>query len=110
MTTISAYGVTTAQLENWSPMQKSLGLTMKFTGSNNDVGVYMQAVMQSQIGSAEDIFIFEGGTQNILGPPGAYLPIDVTQPELKLWNRTPGRMEAIRPSWSAMTASNGARR
>lgn len=89
LTTISAYGVTTAQLENWSTMQKSLGLTMKFTGSNNDVGVYMQAVMQSQIGSAEDIFIFEGGTQNILGPSGAYLPIDVTQPELKLWNRTP---------------------
>ena len=89
LTTISAYGVTTAQLENWSMMQKSLGLTMKFTGSNNDVGVYMQAVMQSQLGNAEDIFIFEGGTQNILGPSGAYLPIDVTQPELKLWNRTP---------------------
>lgn len=87
-TTIRAYGVTTAALENWSLMQKSLGLTMKFTGSNNNVGVYMQAVMQSKIGDTEDIFIFEGGTQNILGPHGAYLPIDVKQPELKLWKRT----------------------
>ena len=68
--TIRAYGVTTAQLKDWSLMQKSLGLTMQFTGSNNDVGVFMQDVMQSQIGDNEDIFIFEGGTQNILGPHG----------------------------------------
>jgi putative spermidine/putrescine transport system substrate-binding protein len=86
--TVRAYGVTTAQLKDWSLMQKSLGLTMQYTGSNNDVGVYMQDVMQSQIGDSEDIFIFEGGTQNILGPRGTYLTIDVDQPELKLWKRT----------------------
>ncbi|MCB8881300.1 twin-arginine translocation signal domain-containing protein [Acidisoma cellulosilytica] len=88
-TTVRAYGVTTAQLTDWSVMQKSLGITMNYTGSNNDVGVYMQAVMQSGLGNSEDIFIFEGGTQNILGPHGAYLPIDVNQKELTLWSRTP---------------------
>ena len=87
--TIRAYGVTTAQLKDWSLLQKSLGLTMEFTGSNNDVGVYMREVMQAQIGDKEDIFIFEGGTQNVLGPQGAYLVIDEVQPELKLWSRTP---------------------
>ncbi|MBW4025540.1 MAG: hypothetical protein HIU92_20880 [Proteobacteria bacterium] len=88
-TTVRAYGVTTAQLTDWSLMTKSIGIKMAFTGSNNDVGVYMQAVMQSGLGNSEDIFIFEGGTQNILGPHGVYLPIDVHQKELTLWSRTP---------------------
>lgn len=87
-TTVRAYGVTTAQLTDWSVMQKSLGITMNYTGSNNDVGVFMQVVMQSGLGNSQDIFIFEGGTQNILGPHGAYLPIDVNQKELTLWGRT----------------------
>jgi spermidine/putrescine-binding protein len=87
--TVSAYGVTTAQLKDWSILQKSTGLTMKYVGSGNDVGVYMRDVMASQMGNKVDLFIFEGGTQNILGPQGAYLVIDEKHPQLKLWQRTP---------------------
>ncbi|SAK48134.1 hypothetical protein AWB80_01186 [Caballeronia pedi] len=87
--TVRAYGVTTAQLKDWSLLQKSTGLTMQYIGSNNDVGVYMRDILASQMGNKADIFIFEGGTQNILGPQGAYLVIDEKNPNLKLWQRTP---------------------
>jgi putative spermidine/putrescine transport system substrate-binding protein len=87
--TVSAYGVTTAQLKDWSLLTKSTGLTMQYNGSNNDVGVFMRDVLASQMGNKADIFIFEGGTQNILGPQGAYLVIDEKNPNLKLWQRTP---------------------
>src|SRR6267154_2311194 len=46
-------------------------------------------VTTAQLGNKVDLFIFEGGTQNILGPQGAYLVIDEKNPELKLWQRTP---------------------
>jgi putative spermidine/putrescine transport system substrate-binding protein len=87
--TVRAYGVTTAQLKDWSILQKSTGLKMEYVGSGNDVGVFMRDVMASQMGNKVDLFIFEGGTQNILGPQGAYLVIDEKNPELKLWQRTP---------------------
>jgi putative spermidine/putrescine transport system substrate-binding protein len=87
-TTVTGYGVTTAQLKDWSLLTKSTGLKMEYTGSNNDVGVYMRDIIASQMGNKADIFIFEGGTQNILGPQGAYLVIDEKQPQLKLWGRT----------------------
>jgi spermidine/putrescine-binding protein len=87
--TVSAYGVTTAQLKDWSMLTKSTGLQMQYIGSNNDVGVFMRDVLASQMGNKADIFIFEGGTQNLLGPQGAYLVIDEKNPNLKLWQRTP---------------------
>lgn len=87
--TVHAYGVTTAQLKDWSVLQKSTGIKMEYIGSNNDVGVYMRDILASQMGNKADIFIFEGGTQNILGPQGAYLVIDEKNPNLKLWQRTP---------------------
>lgn len=86
--TVTAYGVTTAALKNWAPMEKELGIKMDFTGSNNNVGVFLHEVMADEVGRKEDIFIFEGGTQNILGPKGFYLPLDVNNPHLKLWDRT----------------------
>jgi hypothetical protein len=86
--TVSGYGVTTAQLKDWSIMSKSLGVDMQFTPTNNDVGVFMRDVMESSLGDKVDIFIFEAGTQDILGPQGLYLVIDEKNPELKLWERT----------------------
>ncbi|MCP1119419.1 ABC transporter substrate-binding protein [Robbsia andropogonis] len=86
--TVSAYGVTTAQLKDWSLLEKSTGLKMQYVGSNNDVGVFMRDVMASQMGNKVDLFIFEGGTQDILGPQGAYQVIDQKHPALKLWDRT----------------------
>ena len=86
---VTAYGVTTAQLKDWSTMTKSIGVTMDFTGTNNSVGVFLRDIVASQLGDKTDIFIFESGTQNVLGPQGLYLKIDEKHPELKLWSRTP---------------------
>lgn len=86
---VRGYGVTTAQLKDWSIMTKSIGVEIDFAGSNNDVGVFLRDVVASQLGDEVDIFIFESGTEDILGPQGIYLPLDEKHPELKLWDRTP---------------------
>ena len=86
---VRGYGVTTAQLKDWSIMENSTGVKMEFTGTNNSVGVFLQEVVANQLGDQVDIFIFESGTEDILGPRGVYLVIDEKHPELKLWDRTP---------------------
>jgi putative spermidine/putrescine transport system substrate-binding protein len=86
---VRGYGVTTAQLKDWSIMTKSIGVQMEFTGTNNSVGVFLRDVVASQLGDKVDIFIFESGTEDILGPQGIYLKIDENNPELTLWKRTP---------------------
>jgi spermidine/putrescine-binding protein len=85
---VRGYGVTTAQLKDWSFMTKSIGVQMDFSGTNNSVGVFLRDVVASQLGDKVDIFIFESGTEDILGPQGVYLEIDEKNPELKLWGRT----------------------
>lgn len=85
---VKGYGVTTAQLKDWSIMTDSIGVQMDFAGTNNSVGVFLRDVVASQLGDEVDIFIFESGTEDILGPQGIYLPIDESNPELKLWERT----------------------
>ena len=86
---VRGYGVTTAQLKDWSIMEKAIGVTMEFTGTDNSVGVFMRDVAGSQLGDKVDIFIFESGTEDILGPQGMYLEIDEAHPELTLWERSP---------------------
>jgi putative spermidine/putrescine transport system substrate-binding protein len=86
---VRGYGVTTAQLKDWSIMEKSIGVKMEFTGTDNSVGVFMRDVAGSQLGDKVDIFIFESGTEDILGPQGMYLTIDEKNPELTLWDRSP---------------------
>ena len=86
---VRGYGVTTAQLKDWSIMEKSIGVKMEFTGTDNSVGVFMRDVAGSQLGDKVDIFIFESGTEDILGPQGLYLEIDQKNPELTLWDRSP---------------------
>lgn len=86
--TVHAYGVPPVQLKDWSYLEKSTGLKMDFVNSGNDVGVLMRDVLASQMGNKIDVFVFSGGTQNILGPQGAYAVLDEKHPELKLWQRT----------------------
>lgn len=85
---VKGYGVTTSQLKNWDVMAKSIGVTMQFTPTNADVGVFMRDVMANDIGDTQDILVFEGSTEDVLGPEGAYAVIDEKNPELKLWDRT----------------------
>ncbi|SNB72339.1 Spermidine/putrescine-binding protein [Arboricoccus pini] len=86
---VKAYGTTTAQLKNWDLMTKSIGVTVDYTPTNSDIGVFMRDVMANDIGDNVDVFFFDGGTQNVLGPQGAYAEIDEKNPELTLWDRTP---------------------
>ena len=86
--TVRGYGITTAQLKEWPVFTKSTGLNMEFEATNNSVGVFLRDVVGSKLGDKTDIFIFESGTEDILGPQGVYLPIDEKHPELTLWDRT----------------------
>lgn len=85
---VKGYGVTTAQLKDWSIMEKNIGVTVDYTPTNADIGVFMRDVMSNDLGETHDIFIFDGGTQNVLGPEGYYAEIVENQPELTLWGRT----------------------
>lgn len=88
MPLVKIYGVPTAALKDWSPMEKSIGVRAELSGSSNDVGVFMRDVMGANMGDSVDMFIFESGTEDILGPDGFYAPLDEKNPELTLWERT----------------------
>jgi spermidine/putrescine-binding protein len=88
-TPVKGYGTTTAQLKDWSIMTKSIGVTIDFTPTNTDIGVFMRDVISNDLGATHDIFIFDGGTEDLLGPEGYYAEIIEDQPELTLWERTP---------------------
>jgi spermidine/putrescine-binding protein len=69
-------------------MKKFNGITMEFTPTNAEIGVFMRDVISNDLGETHDIFIFDGGTEDILGPEGYYAQIIEDQPELTLWSRT----------------------
>src|SRR3954470_2470846 len=86
---ITGYGVTTAQLKDWSIMEKSTGLRMQFsTVAGNDIGALIRDVISSNVGNKADLVFFAGGSHNILGPRGLYAVLDEKRPELSLWERT----------------------
>jgi spermidine/putrescine-binding protein len=85
---VRGYGVTTAQLKDWSIMTKSNGVEVDYTPTNADIGVFMRDVMGNNLGATHDMFIFDGGSEDLLGPEGFYAEIDENHPELKLWGRT----------------------
>ena len=86
---VRGYGVTTSQLKDWSIMEKANGIQMEFTGTNADIGVFMRDVISNDLGETHDIFIFDGGTEDVLGPQGYYGEVIEDHPELTLWERTP---------------------
>lgn len=86
---VKAYGVTTAQPRDWSLMEKTVGITVEYTPTNADIGIFMRDVISNDLGATHDVFIFDGGTEDLLGPQGYYAEIVEDQPELTLWERTP---------------------
>lgn len=86
---VRAYGVTTAQPRDWSLMEKTVGITVEYTPTNADIGIFMRDVISNDLGATHDVFIFDGGTEDLLGPQGYYAEIVEDQPELTLWERTP---------------------
>jgi spermidine/putrescine-binding protein len=86
---VTGYGVTTAQLKDWSIMEKSTGLKMQFSNvAGNDIGALIRDVISSGVGDKADLVFFAGGSHNILGPRGFYAVLDEKRPELTLWDRT----------------------
>lgn len=85
---VKGYGVTTAQPKDWSRVTQSIGIQVDYTPTNADIGVFMRDVMGNDLTSTHDVFIFDGGTEDLLGPEGYYAEIDENHPELKLWART----------------------
>jgi putative spermidine/putrescine transport system substrate-binding protein len=110
---VKGYGVTTAQLKDWSIMTKSNGVSIEYTPTNADIGVFMRDVMSNDLGDTHDFFIFDGGTEDVLGPEGFYAPIVEDHPELTLWARTPDtwkRSDLIRADdtqWGVPVIGNG---
>ena len=47
---VRGYGVTTSQLKDWSIMEKAIGITMEFTPTNADIGVFMRDVISNDLG------------------------------------------------------------
>lgn len=86
---VRGYGVTTSQLKDWEVMRKAIGVRMEFTPTNADIGVFMRDVISNDLGETHDIFIFDGGTEDVLGPQGYYAEIIEDQKELTNWSRTP---------------------
>ncbi len=86
---LRAYGVTTAQMNDPSALTKATGVKLEFTPTDADIGVFMRDALANNVGETHDIMIFDGGTQDILGPQGFYAEIDTAHPELTLWERTP---------------------
>ncbi len=87
-TVVRGYGSTTSQLKDWSPFDKATGLTIEFTPTNADIGIFINDVITNAVGDDHDFLVFDGGSEDILGPQGLFLPIDTRHPELTLWERT----------------------
>ena len=45
-------------------------------------------MITNAVGDDHDFLVFDGGSEDILGPQGLFLPIDTRHPELTLWERT----------------------
>lgn len=86
---VRGYGVTTSQLKDWEIMERANGIRMEFTPTNADIGVFMRDVISNDLGETHDIFIFDGGTEDVLGPQGYYAEVIEDQPEFTNWARTP---------------------
>jgi len=85
---VRGYGSTTAQLKDWTPFTKTTGLTIEWTPTSADLGIFMRDVIANAIGDNHDLLVFDGGSEDQLGPEGYFLPIDTSHPELTLWERT----------------------
>ncbi len=82
--TVRVMGVSTCAIRDWSVFAKDTGLKMEFHGINSDPGLYVQEVVANDAGEDFDLFIFDGGIEDRLGPSGYFRKIDTSA--LKMWN------------------------
>lgn len=85
-TTIRVYGVNTSTLKaGWDAFTEQTGLTMEYTETTADLGVFIREVVANEIGEVYDFFIIDIGMQRKLGPEGYFLQVDENHPQLTNW-------------------------
>lgn len=83
---IRVYGVSTSTLKaGWDAFTSATGLTMEYTETTADLGVFIREVVANEAGDTYDFFIIDIGMQRKLGPEGYFLKVDVNHPELTNW-------------------------
>ena len=84
--TVRVYGVSTSTLKaGWDDFTAQTGLTMEYTETTADLGVFIREVVANEVGEVYDFFIIDIGMQRKLGPEGYFLKVDVNHPELTNW-------------------------
>jgi spermidine/putrescine-binding protein len=81
--TVRILGVETVAIQDWSAFEKDTGMKMEFTGIDSDPGLFMQEIVANTAGDYYDLFAFDGGMEDTLGPDGYFLPID--EKAMQLW-------------------------
>ena len=66
--TVRVIGPDVVALEDWSAFEAETGLTLDWTPIRSDPGVFMQEVIAGGAGEDFDLFLFDGGTEDKLGP------------------------------------------
>ena len=85
-TTVRVYGVNTSTLKaGWDAFTEQTGLTMEYTETTADLGVFIREVVANEIGEVYDFFIIDIGMQRKLGPEGYFLQVDENHPQLTNW-------------------------
>ena len=85
-TTVRVYGVNTSTLKaGWDAFTERTGLTMEYTETTADLGVFIREVVANEIGDVYDFFIIDIGMQRKLGPEGYFLQVDENHPQLTNW-------------------------
>jgi spermidine/putrescine-binding protein len=81
--TVRIIGPDVVAVEDWSDFERETGLTIEWSAIASDPGVFMQEVIANAAGDDYDIFCFDGGTEDRLGPDGYIVPID--ESAMKRW-------------------------
>ena len=85
--TVRIIGPDVVAVEDWSDFEAETGLRVEWTGIASDPGVFLQEVIANAAGDDYDLFCFDGGTEDRLGPDGFILPVDETA--MRRWAGVP---------------------
>jgi spermidine/putrescine-binding protein len=80
---VRVMGVSTCAIQDWSMFKEDTGFDIEFVGASSDPGVYVQEIAANGAGDDFDLFLFDGGIEDRLGPAGFLQVIDPAR--LSLW-------------------------
>ncbi len=89
--TVRIIGPNVVAVEDWSDFEAETGLSVEWHGIASDPGVFLQEVIANAAGDDYDIFCFDGGTEDRLGPEGFILPVD--ESAMQRWAKVPDNIK-----------------